>query len=119
MGTAVYSRAKRVASSYFLYHDDKKNAQPAGYPAYLMSARVSIYSYLNMGTYLSESQEEAHAHQLVPILRGTHKSGYCSPEKSKTRKKEAGADTSEDHVGRNFEAEVGDEEDEDDEGVLG
>jgi hypothetical protein len=33
IGTDVYSRAKRVASSYFLYHDDRKKAQPGAKPA--------------------------------------------------------------------------------------
>jgi hypothetical protein len=84
-----------------------------------MSEKFSLSFYLFKVTYLGESQKEAHAHKLVPILRSTHESGNRAPEKSKTRKEETGSDTSEDHVGGNFEAEVGDEEDEDDEGVLG
>jgi hypothetical protein len=32
MGTDVYRKAYRVASSYLRYHDERKNAQPGAKP---------------------------------------------------------------------------------------
>lgn len=69
-------------------------------------------------TYLSDTEEEPYTGQLGPVLSGGHKHGEAAPEYSKSWKKEAGSYSGEDHVGRDFADEIGDEEDEHDDRIL-
>lgn len=119
MGTEVYSRANRVASSYFRYQDDRKNAQPGAKPAYVsVSKELVLYALSFPCTHFGESKKESHGCQLLPVIASAHECGEGSPDKTQTREKHTGTDACEDHVGRNLKDEVRNEEDENDDGIL-